>query len=155
MPAFASRLTMRRIVWLTLLAWTMALLAGMANACLLQPHGSRAPTLAASPQEDSAEQARHAAMARHADPGHHEGQAARDDHSPDAGKAGCLKFCDDQSSTVVTGNAAQPDLPDPALFAHVQWSTLAPRDAIVQWWPAQRPRSPGPPVVIRFLRLTI
>lgn len=126
-------------MWVTLLAWTMALLAGMANACLLQPHRSGTPAAAAAPHENST----------------HAGQAEPVDESPDAGQAGCLKFCDDERSTVAKGGAVQPDLPGPTLFARVEWSPKVPQDAVRTWWSAQRPRSQGPALVIRLLRLTI
>ena len=137
------------------MAWTMALLAGMANACLLQPHGPGTPAAAVAPHESSPARAMKAVQAPHAEQGHHAGQVEPDDPSPDAGKAGCLKFCDDERSTVAKGDALQPDLPGPALFASVEWSPRVPTDAALTWSSAQRPRSQGPPLVIRFLRLTI
>jgi hypothetical protein len=145
----------RRIVWVTVLAWTMALLAGMANACLLQPHESGTSAAAVASLGSSAERVTKAAQAPHAEHGHHAGQAEPDDPSPDAGKTGCLKFCDDQRSTVAKGGAVQPDLPGPALFDWVEWFAWVPTDAAPTWWSAQRPRSQGPPLVVRFLRLTI
>lgn len=35
----------------------------------------------------------------------------------DAGKAGCLKFCDDESSTVAKGKTAQTDVPGAVVVA--------------------------------------
>ena len=133
----------------------MALLAGMANACLLQPHGHGPSAAAVAPHEGSPAHVLKSVQAPPTDHEHPAGHAEPVDDSPDAGKAGCLKFCNDARSTVANGGAVQPDLPGPALFACIEWSAMVPTGRVLTWSSAQRPRSQGPPLVIRFLRLTI
>lgn len=87
---------------------------------------------------------------------HHEGQAAHDSPTTDAGKAGCLKFCDDESSTFAKSKTAQTDLLGPVVVASVEWRSTVPKATATMWRSAGRPApSQGPPLVIRFMRLTI
>ncbi len=150
---------LHRTVWVTLLAWVLALLAGVANACQLQPPGALVSgTATGSP---SAERGTHPMAAFHIEHGHHDahalhdGAAPDDDAAPDAGKAGCLKFCDDESSTMPQGKTAQGDVPGPVLVASINWHSALPTATVPVWRSAERPASQGPPLVIRLLRLTI
>ena len=143
---------LRRTVWVTLLAWVLALLAGIANACQLQPHGPVAPASAASTHDSSTE---HPTRALHVEHGRHDGHVEHEGSSTDAAKAGCLKFCNDESSTVAKGKTAQADLPGPVVVASVAWRSAVPTATVAMWRSAERPASQGPPLVIRFLRLTI
>ena len=145
----------RRIVWVTLVGWVLAMLAGVANACLLQAQGSRAPASAALAHDGSAERGLRAAQALHVKYGDLDRHATQAGDTADPGKAGCLKFCDDESSTVTNGKAAQTDLPGPVLLASVDWHPAVRTAAVATWQPVERPTSQGPPLVIRFLRLTI
>jgi len=86
---------------------------------------------------------------------HGDGRAVQAGDTTDAAKAGCLKFCADESSTVTNGKATQPDLPGPVLVASVDWNRAVSTAAVARWQPVERPTSQGPPLVIRFLRLTI
>jgi hypothetical protein len=72
----------------------------------------------------------------------------------DAGKAGCLKFCADESSTLAKGHKTQHDLPGPAPMAGVQATSVIAVATVAPWRPVERPASLGPPLVIRLLRLT-
>jgi hypothetical protein len=82
---------LRRTVWVTLLAWVLALLARMANACQLQPHAPGALASAASTHDGSTERGMHPTQALYVEHGHHDGHAEHDGPTTDAGKAGCLK----------------------------------------------------------------
>lgn len=139
------RRQLQRTVWVTLVAWSLALLAGMVNACQVQAQGAGARAAAQLASSHGA----------HVEGGHDVGQAERDVPTPDPGKAGCFKFCDDESSTVAKGTAPQPDLPDAVIVASVDWRSATSAATAATWRPVERPASQGPPVVIRFLRLTI
>ena len=130
-------------VWVTLLAWSLALLAGMVNACQIQPHGAGLAAPVASTQWP------------HVGYGRDDGHAEHDAPTSDPGKAGCFKFCDDESSTVAKGTTAQPDLPGAALMSSLHWRSATSAATAATWRPVERPASRGPPLVIRFLRLTI
>ncbi len=134
---------LRFTVRVTLLAWVLALLAGMVNACQLQPRGTGTSGSIAATQEHRAEH----------DDGH--GRAGNHDPAVDPSKAGCLKFCDDESSALAKGKSALPDLPAPAMLASADWRPAMPVANATTWRSVERPASQGPPLVIRFLRLTI
>ncbi|MDQ2988748.1 MAG: hypothetical protein M3R60_06560, partial [Pseudomonadota bacterium] len=86
---------------------------------------------------------------------HHHGEDEDDGLGNDTAKAGCIKFCADESSAVIKSKAAHPDVLGPIYMSGVQWQLAAPLAAASQWLPAERPASVGPPLFIRLLRLTI
>jgi hypothetical protein len=145
---------LRRTVWVTLLAWGLALLAGI-NACQVQPRAPRATASAASPRDGSADRGMHPTQSRHVEHGHQVGHPEHDGPATDAAKAGCLKFYDDESSTVAKGKLAQPDVPGPVVAARVDWRSAVPAVTVATWRLVERPASQGPLLFIRFLRLTI
>jgi hypothetical protein len=155
MLTFFHQRAKRRIVWATLLGWVLALLAGVANACLLQDHDFRIPASAASAHEGPGGRDMNAALPFHVEHANQDGAALNAGHSRDAAKAGCLKFCDDESSTVAKVQPLQLDLPGPVLLARIDWQTALPVATVAMRRVAERPASQGPPLVIRFLRLTI
>ena len=155
-----DRRQLHRTACVTLLAWVLALMSGVVNACLLQPHGQTAPAssiVISSPGfADAGLVESTMAHVEHSHHGSH--QAPQGDHdaaNENAGKAGCLKFCSDESSTLVKGKFTQVDLPNPFVVAVVEWPSMAPLPLGTLRRSAERPASPGPPLVIRFLRLTI
>ena len=154
-----NRCQVRRTACVTLLAWVLALMSGVVNACLLQPHGQTAATssiVTSSPAFADAGLVE--STVAHVGHDHHDSHLAQhSDHdaSKDAGKAGCLKFCSDESSTLAKGKFTQADLPNPVVVAVVEWPSMAPLPMGTMRRSAERPASPGPPLVIRFLRLTI
>ena len=141
---------LRRSVWVMLLAWLLTLSAGVANACQIQPHGLRAPAAVAPRHDASAERG-----------GYHtrtlpdDGLSQHHGSTTEAAKAGCLKFCDDESSAVAKSTTAQTDSPGPFMVANVEWRSAVPTGTVTIWRSVERPASHGPPLVIRFLRLTI
>jgi len=155
MPVFSHHRAKRRTVWVTLAAWMLALLAGIANACLLQPQGSHSPASVVSAHDRSVVRSMHVAQAFHVEPGDQDGRALHAGDTTDAAQAACVKFCNDESSTVANGKTAQTDLPGPVLVASVDWRSAVPAAAVATWRLLERPTSQGPPLVIRFLRLTI
>ncbi len=132
-----------RIVRVTLLAWVLALLAGMANACLLQVPGAGSIASMASVQEVSHQQGLSGYRAGH------------DEDTADAVKAGCVKFCVDEASTLVKAKTSQLDLPTPVCVACIDWRAQSAPVVAAQGHAAEQPAPRGPPLVIRFLRLTI
>ena len=157
-PTF-NRRQLRRTACVTLMAWVMALLSGVANACLLQPHEQTASAPFATSRPEFADPGLIESTVAHVEHSHHDDHQAhqvdRDGAKKDGGKAGCLKFCSDESSTLAKGKFTQADLPNPVVVAVVKWPSMTPlpMGALRMW--AERPASPGPPLVIRLLRLTI
>jgi len=143
---------LRRAVWLTTAAWCFALFSGVVNACLLTPAG-------AARIEGALHEVVHAAAqalpAGHAVPGGHRGHGALPDVEHGAGTQSCLKFCDDGSTALskTTASAVDPGVPMGAALA--AWNpTLADSGSASQpWWIGLT--ATGPPLVIRFLRLTL
>lgn len=140
----------RRLAAWMLFVWIFALLASIANACVLgEAHGGFARQ--ASPEHE------HADVAdghNHADAPLHKSAPSSDTPSP-----ACLKFCDDERSTLNLPLKALGGATDmlPLLLQQpitLAWTSgdapdIAPPDARL---PA---RETGPPISIRFLRLTI
>jgi len=154
-----TRCQLRRIACVTLLGWVLALLSGVVNACLLQPHDQTAPASSVASNPDFADAGLVDSTAAHVEHSHHDSHPARQgDHDAakeDAGKAGCLKFCSNESSTLAKGKFTRADLPNPVVVAVVEWHSMAPVPKGTLWRSAERPASPGPPLGIRLLRLTI
>ena len=159
MPTLAfNRRQLRHTACVTLMAWVLALMSGVLNACLLQPHGETASVSSVTSSPEFADAGLLDSTVAHVDHSHHDGhppQRGGDDASKDAGKAGCLKFCSDESSTLAKGKFTQADLPNPVVVAVVEWPSMAPLPMGTLRRSAERRASPGPPLVIRFLRLTI
>lgn len=137
------RRQLQRTVWVTLLAWVLALVMGVVNGCPIQPRGAEATASVVSTHGP------------HVDHRHDAEYPQHDGPTSDPGKAGCLKFCDDESSTVAKGTAAQPDLPGAAIMVIVDWRLAMPVATSAFRGSIERRASHGPPLVIRFLRLTI
>jgi len=154
-----NRCQLRRTACVTLLAWVLALMSGVVNACLLQPHGVAASAASANTKSEFSNAVPVDSTAAHVEHGHHHRlemrQGDHDGAKQDAGKAGCLKFCSDESFALAKGKFAQADQPNPVVVAVVEWPSMAPLTMGALRRSAERPASPGPPLVIRFLRLTI
>ncbi len=145
---------LHRTVWVTLMSWVLALLVGVANACQLQSYGPRAPASATSIHGGLTEQGVNNTQAFYVEHGDNDG-AKHDGPTTDAAKAGCLKFCDDESSSATKARTAQSDVPVPVVVASVDWRSVIPTATVAMGRLAERPAFEGPPLVIRFLRLTI
>lgn len=136
LPLYFQRCHLRRSAGLTLLAWVLALLTGMVNACQVQPHGAGTQVSVVSTQGEPA------------GAGGPDGQANTD-------KPACLKFCDDESSTVVKGETAKTDLPGIVKGASIDWPPAMPTATVATWRSVVQQAAQGPPLFIRFLHLTI
>jgi hypothetical protein len=154
LPLDFHRRHLRRTSCVVLVAWAMALAAGVAHACQLQPHGLAAPaSLSTVPDERPAH---HHEAEPAPDHGHSHHEDDGDAADADAGKASCLKFCDDESSAQAKGKPASIDTPTPAVLARFDWApALLPAAAGSMQRAIAQPAAQGPPLVIRFLRLTI
>jgi len=150
-----DRRQLHRTAWATLVVWVLALAAGVVNACALTTAGpmdrsilrvgivvhdkhASAPSSAAI--ESSHEQAETV--------GHHE-------HGQDFGKGSCLKFCDEESSAIAKVKLQVVDLSATLLTAAEPWNAIVAAGGVGFRQSLERPGSQGPPLVIRFLRLTL
>ena len=143
----SSRRHLRSIAAWTLLAWVLALGAGVARACLLEPYVPAAAQAIGAGQHSAA-----CADATGA------GAAADAQDAADASMAGCLKFCDESSSTVAKSGASGSSLADLSALVVLAGLAWQPTDAVVAALAprAARPAaSRGPPLFLRLLRLTI
>lgn len=154
---YAKRFHRRRVrhtVWMTLLAWSFALAAGVVNACLLAPQGSVEPG-AHGAQHRFVAHSGDARGMRLAEHGHHGDAASSPGPHPDAGQEGCLKFCDDGASALSKTKVASLDPGVQLLAAFSAWNASVSKLRLVTLQPLARPSAQGPPLVIRFLRLTL
>jgi len=149
-----DRQRLRHTVWVTLVAWLFALSAGVVNACMLAPAG------AVGVGVDAASPLRTAAHAEVPNPSRvvvHGGEGGlypQHGPGPDSGKDSCLKFCDDESSALSKSKGSTLD-PGVALLAGIaRWNPIVPKTPLGTRLSLRRPPAQGPPLVIRFLRLT-
>jgi len=151
-----NRRQLRLTACVALFAWLFALVSGVANACLTQPY-ARAEFGAISSQTNPGVGGAAGPMevqVQHVL--HHDATVAeQEEHGSHSAKAGCLKFCADQSSAVTKSTTPQAETGDPFVVATMQWRSAAPVVAASRWWHFDRPTSVGPPLFIRLLRLTI
>lgn len=122
-----------------LVAWLFALGMGVVNACVVVPPAVDGHRVAVIGPHDLAGPAAHA----------HQG------HGDAIGQTGCLKFCADESSTLSKSHVPALDLGLPLRAVVSAWRSAIPITAIGTWLASDRPMPHGPPLVIRFLRLTL
>lgn len=122
---------LRRLVWVTLVAWLLALSVGVLNACVLTPRVSDGHGVVAAGDSPVAQ------------------------HGHDDAKTSCLKFCADESSALSKTQGGAPDLGVPLLLGVSEWQPVVPVIAIGIRQFFDRPMPHGPPLIIRFLRLTL
>ena len=143
MHAFrSSTRRLQRFVWLTLLTWSFALASGVVNACVL------------SLPERTAEGSN---PALHSEAGLSEGSGGHgaDDHGGISGKDTCLKFCDDESSALAKSTTYGADVVTALVDVRVERRLAVPAAKVDSSLLPEPPRAQGPPLVIRFLRLTL
>lgn len=138
-----DRQKLRRTAWAMLVAWLFALTAAAVNACAVAPAGQ---VERGEVRTDVSAHGGH----------HHDGKLANHHlHDQDSGKENCLKFCDDGSSAVAK---VEPAVVDPGLTLLTTaepWGVIAATSSAGFWQSRERAASQGPPLVIRFLRLTL
>jgi hypothetical protein len=155
----SSTRRLRQFVWLTLLAWSFAMASGVVNACLLTLPGPISDGSPPPAHEESATHPRHHVGPRgqHGATGDEAGAVdlARHDHQEgSSGTDTCLKFCDDESSAVVKSTSLGVDMVAALVDPGVR-RIVVPLANIDSGWLLEQPRAQGPPLVIRFLRLTL
>jgi hypothetical protein len=150
---------LRRLVWLTLWAWSFALLSGVVNACVLNLAERAMERSSPSSRLETATHARLADSIEARGPTGHDADSGslhrQEREHGSSGQDSCLKFCDDESSALAKSSAAGVDigatLVDARLGRHL---AVAATQADAGSMP-EPPRAHGPPLVIRFLRLTL
>lgn len=147
------RRRLRRVVWLTTAAWCFALFAGVVNACVLTPVG---PSRIEVALHEVAHTANPPQLGEHhVVSGGHGEHGTPTGAEPGAGTISCLKFCDDGSTALSKTSAAAVD---PGVSIDVAVAAWKPALADIRiasrpWWGGST--ATGPPLVIRFLRLTL
>ena len=137
---------LRRVVWLTLLTWSFALASGVVNACVLSLPERTA---------EGSTPALHIEAATHAGPSEGIGEHGADDHGGTSGKDTCLKFCDDESSALAKSKSYGADMVAALVDLRVERRLAVPAVKVDSSLLPEPPRAQGPPLVIRFLRLTL
>ncbi len=147
---------------MVLFAWVFALAAGAANACVVTLTGSAAPAghephahvaHGGAGQDLAADEAAAHHHALHSGHEHVDGHPHPD--LPDAGKAGCLKFCSDESSALSkNGNPDFAQIPAAFLMDGLKIVPAPTADALAGL-SLECPSAHGPPLVICLLRLTL
>jgi hypothetical protein len=144
MTLFANARITRRIASVMLVFWLLALGAAWANACSLQERGTHLHLDAAAHAGTLTVSVGHGGVL--------------DDHGAGSstGKAACLKACDDESQSIVQGQASL-DLLDLAMVPPTQMARTpkvaaldAPRIANFE-----HPARAGPPLRTRYSRLAL
>lgn len=159
MPAVHfDRRRLRRTAWATLVVWLFALTAGVVHACMLAPAGptERAAGLVWHAENAAHELAAGAATGTRDGSRHDQAESVfTHGHAEDSGKVSCLKFCDDESSAIAKVKLVFVDPGSSLLTVHEPWNAVAATGSAGFRPSRQWPGSRGPPLVIRFLRLTL
>ncbi len=145
------RRSSRRIVWSMLLAWAFALGAGVVNACVLSTNWADHHAGGAHEHHEVRVDGVPVVLAGQTD----DRSAGLDTDRQSPSHDACLKYCDDESTALSKSNvaAADPSLPVGALLEW--WSPVAHVAHIGLWLPREHHAVPEPPLIIRFLRLTL
>ena len=151
-----TRQQLRHTACMALFAWAFALLSGVANACLIHSTAPGAASFGLSQGDRKIESATGGAPGdRLFEQAHHHVDDESGGPNEGGGKAGCLKFCADESSAQVKSKVSQLDLAGSVVLASIAWplatrvAVTAPRQAV------ERLAAVGPPLFLRSLRLTI
>ena len=153
-----DRRQLRRTAWATLVVWLFALTSGVVNACVLTPSGSAERAVWQVSRVDIAVHDAHAATRPDGKDGSRHDQGAsvvHHGHGQESGTASCLKFCDDESSAIAKVKLPVVDLGSSLLTVVEPWNTIAATSSVGVRQSLARPGSHGPPLVIRYLRLTL
>ena len=150
--------TRRRICGAMLVAWVFAIGTGSANACVLtslEPPGSpHATTELFTPEADDHHDDEDGGLQSAGRLAHQDATGAS--HALDEdGHAGCHKFCKDESATLPKHTALDSPTFAPLLIDTRVALPTRPIGAPFVHRDAERPWANGPPIVIRFLQLTL
>jgi hypothetical protein len=159
MPTRVSRLAQRRICAAMVLVWLFAVFTSAAHACILlgQPQPGTQAVQAGGP-DAAADHSHHHPAAAHehlfhdaADAGDDATHPAATDHHPS-----CAKFCQDEGATLTKHSSLDNPLDLlPGLLATGGTPVSYPPATAVGRRETQRPQAAGPPLALRFLRLTL
>ncbi len=146
MPSFSTR-SKRHTTRLVLLGWLFALVAGVANACLLEvrvTHAHATPVELFETVQAPLVSAAHAGVVA--------GHGGDDSH---AAKAPCLKACDDGAHSLARQDltATQAD-PGPAPLLSILW-TASPAAMALRRMDDVQPALPERPIRVRYSRLAL
>lgn len=150
MPTLPNTLTRRNTAYVMLFVWLFAMASGVANACLLDPHGNH----------DHGSPLSHlsATVATLGIAGGHAEGLAHDDGDSDTGptKQSCLRACDDGSQSLLK-HSSGVDFADPALASFVTVAWAAEMRVAPESGRAHDVRLPerGPPIRVLFSRLAL
>ena len=147
MKLFSNTRAKRNTAFVVLLVWLFALASGVANACLVEARVTHSHVATAGYSGTA-----HASAIL---PGH-AGAVAGHDYDSYTAKEPCLKVCDDGSQSLPKQDltVAQTD-PGPAPLVAVLWSAVAPVVSVLRRMDAIQPATPGLPIRVRYLRLTL
>ena len=145
MNLFSNQRAKRNTAFVVLPVWLLALAMGFANACLLEVPETHSHVATVGTSETA-----HA----HAVSDHHAGAGHGDD--ADTFKAPCLKVCDDGSHSLPT-QRSDVDHADHGMAAviAVLWAVPVPIVAMSYRVGDRQFHVPGPPLRVRYSRLTI
>lgn len=153
MKPFFSHRTIRFTATMVLLVWLLALGTGFANACLVQEDHARHGHLSHQ-DADLPQTMLHGVADKHASTGGHSEGLAHDTQSENET---CQNFCAIEQSGLIKQPDPASAHPDTVLMSAAMWR-LMPASAGHAVPMAAAPDVPGwcgPPIFIRFLRLTI
>ncbi len=148
MKYFSNPRSKRNTAFMVLLVWLFAVASGIVNACVLQAQGANTHFGATKPFE--------VANVRSASTGHTPDVADHQGDEFDVSKAPCLKVCDDGTQLLIKQQTSL-DLGDPgsSFLASVLWTTVIPVATIPRQREGFQSAVHGPPIRVRYSRLTL
>lgn len=149
------RRRLHRIVWSTLAVWVFALSSGVVNACLSAPllgqrSGFVQPVSIGTTAHDV-----HELAADYRSPAQPDSATTQNPNDRSPASDNCRKFCDDEASALLKSLSSPAELPVSLIGALNRWPPVAQSTLAAARWTHWQTAAQGPPLVIRFLRLTL
>ncbi|MEI2677417.1 MAG: hypothetical protein V9G29_05880 [Burkholderiaceae bacterium] len=149
------RRRLHRIVWLTLTVWVFAFSSGVVNACLSAPLLGQRSGLVQPISTGTTAHDVHEPAADHRSPAQPDSATTQNPHDRSPASDNCQSFCDDEASALLKSLSSLAELPVLLIGALDRWPPVAQSTLAAARWTHWQTAAQGPPLVIRFLRLTL
>lgn len=149
------RRRLHRIVWLILTAWVFALLCGVIHACLLTSSPELRSGLVQLISIEAAAHDLHKLTSEHRSPAELGPASNQTPDDRSAASDSCEKFCNNEASSLSKNLSSPAELPVSLVVVSDRWPQVVQSIFSTARWTHWQASAHGPPLVFRFLRLTL